>query len=309
MKSYLEFIKSTRKLVTSAKKIAMGKTAAFEGGKKLSDIDTVLKIDADGKKRIAAKLKKIGLAPTAIIFAPHPDDECMMSLPLRFMEECGFSVIDAAVTLGSNKARQKGRKNELKDACDYLDWKMSVFGFERISKKTRLSESGYWNECVKKIADFILSKKPAVIFAPHTGDWNKTHIGTAYLVKDALKLAASSWNGIVIETELWQAMETPNLLSEISPEILAAMMGALSCHTKEVERNPYHLNLVSYMADNVRRGAEIVGGQGGEAPDFAFGQIYRVLSKKGSSWKPAFESKILPSDISVSVLLEQILWK
>ncbi len=111
-----------------------------------------------------------------------------------------------------------------------------------------------------------------------------------------------------IQTELWQAMENPNLLAEVSPEILAAMTGALSCHTKEVERNPYHLNLVSYFTDNVRRGAEIVGGQGGDAPKFAFGQNYRVLARRGAAWRPAFASKILTAGESVSTLLEQ-LWK
>jgi hypothetical protein len=30
------------------------------------------------------------------------------------------------------------------------------------------------------------------------------------------------------------------------------------------------------MMDNVRRGAELVGGQGRAAPDFAFGTIYRL---------------------------------
>ena len=30
------------------------------------------------------------------------------------------------------------------------------------------------------------------------------------------------------------------------------------------------------MMDNVRRGAELVGGQGGAAPDFAFAALYRL---------------------------------
>ncbi len=302
MKTYFEFIKNVRQNVESAKLVKTGKSAAF-GGKRLSDF---VKTDLDERKRLAAKLSKIGLKPTVLIFAPHPDDECMNSLPLRFMTECGFDVIDAAVTLGSNRARQKPRKAELADACDFLGWGMSVFGFERIAKKTRSGEPEYWAECVGKVAALIERKKPAVVFAPHPRDWNKSHIGTSLLVSDALKTL--SWSGVYIQTELWQAMENPNLLSEVSPEILAAMTGALSCHTKEVERNPYHLNLVSYFTDNVRRGAEIVGGQGGDAPKFAFGQNYRVLARRGAAWRPAFASKILTAEESVSTLLEQ-LWK
>jgi hypothetical protein len=30
------------------------------------------------------------------------------------------------------------------------------------------------------------------------------------------------------------------------------------------------------MMDNVRRGAELVGGQGGAAPDFTFAALYRL---------------------------------
>lgn len=308
MKTYYDFIKDTRRLVESAKKITTGKNAAFGGGK-LADAENVLHIGGAQKKELFAKLKKIGLAPRAVIFAPHPDDECMMSLPVRVMNECGFEIIDAAVTLGSNMQRRQPRKRELRDAMDYLGWKMNVFGFERINPQTRRTDKKFWGECAGKIASFILEKKPAVIFAPHSRDWNKTHIGTSLLVKDALALVGGKWNGVVVETELWQAMETPNMLSEVSPEILAAMTGALSCHTKEVERNPYHLNLVSYMTDNVRRGAEIVGGQGGDAPNFAFGQIYRVLVKKGSGWKSAFKSLILPADKSVAEVLEKLIWK
>jgi hypothetical protein len=32
----------------------------------------------------------------------------------------------------------------------------------------------------------------------------------------------------------------------------------------------------AWMVDNVRRGGELVGGQGGAAPDFAFATLYRL---------------------------------
>lgn len=207
----------------------------------------------DERKRLAAKLSKIGLKPTVLIFAPHPDDECMNSLPLRFMTECGFDVIDAAVTLGSNRARQKPRKAELADACDFLGWGMSVFGFERIAKKTRSGEPEYWAECVGKVAALIERKKPAVVFAPHPRDWNKSHIGTSLLVSDALKTL--SWSGVYIQTELWQAMENPNLLSEVSPEILAAMTARFRATQKRSSATlPPEPRLVFYRQRAPRRG-------------------------------------------------------
>ena len=63
-------------------------------------------------------------------------------------------------------------------------------------------------------------------------------------------------------------MATPNLMVESSVDDLAEMMTALSFHVGEVQRNPYHLLVPPWMQDNVRRGGELVGGQGGAAPDF-----------------------------------------
>lgn len=304
MKTYIEFVKSYRKLFTQARKVSMGKASAFGEGKNLLSSKELRVSDSD-KKTLHAKIKKLGLTPRVLVFAPHPDDECMNSLAVRFMTECGFEIVDVAVTLGSNVERRKGRLAELKDACDFMGWKIAKLAFDRINPKAR-DDKKYWAECVEKTKALVEKMKPAVIIAPHVEDWNKTHIGTSMLVSDAL--AKASWNGVRIEGELWQAMSTPNLLIEVSDGHLAAQIGALSCHTKEVERNPYHLNLPAYYTDNVRRGAEIVGGQGGDAPTFQFGQIYRVLEKRGKVYKSAFNSKILTVEQSVEELLAQ-LWK
>jgi len=49
-----------------------------------------------------------------------------------------------------------------------------------------------------------------------------------------------------------------------------------------VGRNPYHLFMPAWMADNVRRGSELVGGQGGEVPDFRFATLYRLRAWNGT---------------------------
>ncbi len=84
----------------------------------------------------------------------------------------------------------------------------------------------------------------------------------------------------VVETEFWGAMATPNLMVESSVQDLADMMTALSFHVEEVRRNPYHLLVPAWMQDNVRRGGEVVGGQGGAAPDFMFATLYRLREWK-----------------------------
>jgi hypothetical protein len=43
------------------------------------------------------------------------------------------------------------------------------------------------------------------------------------------------------------------------------------------------------MMDNVRRGAELVGGQGGAAPDFTFAALYRLRQ-----WSEHRVSNVLP---------------
>jgi len=114
------------------------------------------------------------------------------------------------------------------------------------------------------------------VLFPHDADWNSSHIGTHYLVADALALQPGAFTCTVAETEFWGAMATPNLTVESSPQDLGDLMAALSFHVGEVRRNPYHLLVPAWMQDNVRRGGELVGGQGGAAPDFTFATLYRL---------------------------------
>ena len=71
-------------------------------------------------------------------------------------------------------------------------------------------------------------------------------------------------------------MDDPNLMVEADAQTLADLIAATSFHVKEMERNPYHLLLPAWMQDNVRRGAELVGGQGKAVPDFSFATLYRL---------------------------------
>ena len=68
---------------------------------------------------------------------------------------------------------------------------------------------------------------------------------------------------------------------------VADLVAAIAFHVGEVQRNPYHLTLPAWMQDNVRRGGEIVGGQGGAVPDYRFGTLYRVgLWSQGARHDP-----------------------
>src|SRR5690349_25152890 len=78
---------------------------------------------------IPTKVPLSPTAPRALVFSPHPDDECIIGgLALRLMREAGTRVVNVAVTQGSNIARRAGRLEELKAACDYLGFDLVQTG-------------------------------------------------------------------------------------------------------------------------------------------------------------------------------------
>lgn len=221
-------------------------------------------------------------APVALIFSPHPDDECIVGgLALRLRREAGVRVVDVAVTQGSRKSRRAARWRELTAACGHLGFDVlgtAPGGLERINLEARKADPAHWQASVSVIAAVLADLRPAVVFCPHDSDWNSTHVGTHHLVMDALARQDRAFACRVVETEFWGAMADPNLLVESSTEDVAHLVGALSFHAGEVRRNPYHLRLPAWMVDNVRRGSELVGGQGEVASDFTFATLYRARS-------------------------------
>jgi LmbE family N-acetylglucosaminyl deacetylase len=218
-------------------------------------------------------------APKVLIFSPHPDDECIVGgLALRLLLEAKWNVINVVVTLGSRRERRAARLRELQNACASLGFGLVVpekHGLERINPETRRRNRAHWRAAVRVITPILAEHQPRVIFVPHERDNHKTHIGTHLLVLDALK-TLPAFKCHVVETEFWGQMTEPNLLVESSVADVADLVAALACHAGEVRRNAYHARLPAWMMDNVRRGAELVGGQGRAAPDFAFGTIYRL---------------------------------
>jgi N-acetylglucosamine malate deacetylase 1 len=217
--------------------------------------------------------------PRALIFSPHPDDEIIIgALPLRLLREQKLNVINVAVTLGSLAGRQAERWQELKSCCDYIGFGLLATrerGLEGINPIGREEQPQRWSAAVETIADILAAERPSIVFLPHADDWNKTHIGTHCLVLEAMG-RCSGLACQVVETEFWGAMDAPNLMVESSVSDVADLVAALSLHVGEVARNAYHLRLPAWMMDNVRRGAELVGGQGGAAPSFAFATLYRL---------------------------------
>ncbi len=223
-------------------------------------------------------------APVVLIFSPHPDDECLIGgFALRLMREAGMRVVNVAVTQGSRPERQQPRLRELQAACDWIGFELEQTapnGLEKIHLQARSAEREHWAKAVNIIAASLQKNRPRVIFVPHAQDWNLTHIGTHFLVLDALRTLPADWHCFLVFTEYWAQMPEPNLMVESGREDVADLVAALSFHAGEVQRNPYHLRMPAWLQDNVRRGAEVVGGQGGQAPDYAFATLYGVRQWK-----------------------------
>lgn len=234
-------------------------------------------------------------APVALVFSPHPDDECLTGgLPLRLLREAKMRVVNVAVTLGSNPERRSGRLAEVEGACAFLGFELLSTrpgGLERVNAMTRAEDPRHWWTSVDTVAAILAAQRPRVVFAPHEADWNSTHIGTSLLVMDALRAQDPGFVCHFVETEYWAPLARPNLMVESSPADVGDLVAATSFHVGEVRRNPYHASLPAWMQDTVRRGGEVLGGQGGAIPDFAFGTLYRARRfERGPSWGSLDES-------------------
>lgn len=246
-------------------------------------------------------------SPVGLIFSPHPDDECIIgALALRLLQESGWAIRNVAVTQGSNRSRQAERLVELRNACDYLGFGLiqtAPNGLEGITPKARTEDPTAWAAKVKIVADLLLREKPRAIFVPHEQDWNGTHIGVHHLVFDALAILPADFSTWIVDTEYWGQMTRPNLMVEVTEQQATDMVTALSFHVGEVRRNPFHLLLPAWLQDNVRRGSELVGGQGGAAPDFGFATLYRLSLWRNGKQENAYNAgKNLPANVSPASL-------
>ena len=258
----------------------------------------------------AAVPRLLDNAPRALLFAPHPDDESILGgLPLRLRRELSYRVSAVAVTQGSRVDRQPARLEEMRGACHFLGFEVITTrpnGLTHINPRTRDQKPGIWEDAVAVIAQIIAYHRASVIFLPHDQDFHSTHIGTHYLIMDALRTLGPNFRCKLVETEYWRAMENPNLMVESSPEDVADLVAAVSFHKGEVVRNPYHLSLPPWMADNVRRGSELVAGQGAASPGFHFATLYRLTEWAHGRVSPCLKApRLIPLGASLGEVFQR----
>lgn len=248
-----------------------------------------------------------------LICSPHPDDEALTgTLPLRLHQEQPASVLNIGITLGSDPAGKAARLDELTAACDVLGFNLEMAGgplaFDSVTSQTRGQDPAGWQEKVDILQNIFVRHKPDLVLFPHDDDSHSTHIGVHYLTIAALRQYSMEADKevLVVETEFWHPMRDPNLLIGVTAEDVALMVAALTHHQGELARNPYHLRLPPRLMDNVRRGAELIGGCRRKAPDFVFGELYRVSRMVNGSMQKSEQRRFIgpQTGISLSLLKE-----
>ena len=236
-------------------------------------------------------------APNVLVFSPHPDDESIIgALPLRMRRELAYCVSVVAVTQGSKVERQAARLEELRGATAFLSLELITTregGLTGINPEARTADPIGWGKAVELTAGILAEHRPLVVFFPHSGDGNPTHVGTHHLVMDALATLGPDLRCLAVETEFWNAMPDPNLMVQSTPTDVADLVAAITFHVGEVARNPYHVLLPSWMSDNVRRGGELIAGFGGAPPDYDFATLYRLRRWNGSALEPVLAAACL----------------
>ncbi len=253
--------------------------------------------------------------PTKVLFcAPHPDDECLSgALALRLRMDSGASVTNIAITLGSDLGQRARRLAELQSACRALGFALVVpiepatglpSGFDHLEPERRQTHPAEWHAQVNELALIFKREKPDLILAPHVQDFNTTHVATHMLVTDAITeyLERSAIPSLpLVETEFWHQIERPNLMVGLTPAIAAMQIVAAAEHGGEMSRNPYHVLHTCRLMDNVRRGSEVVFGQGAAAQPFKLAELYNVRVRKGRQWLPTPPGQAIAPEQPVSV--------
>lgn len=230
-------------------------------------------------------------AKKVILCSPHPDDEALVgALALRLRLEAGAEVVNCAITLGGNKAERPRRLTEVTACCAALGFRLIVLndphGLDSVNLRTRDTKPAEWEEKVRALSQILDQEKPEIVCLPHAEDSHPTHVGTHHLALDALAVHLERQARepvMLVETEYWHELSSPNLMIGVSPEVEATLLMAVAEHGGEVARNPYHIRHPARLIDNVRRGSEVVGGVGAAACTFSFAELYRVSFMEGKN--------------------------
>ncbi len=247
-----------------------------------------------------------------VICSSHPDDEALSgALPLRLQSE-DTRILNLAMTLGSNPARQKKRKAELAASCRILGFDCQLvhepLGFSYITHAGETNDAPARQERIDILTGHFNREMPDLILFPHALDGHPVHEEVHRLALAAARQHSEIHKRKILlaETEYWHPHQQPNLLLGLTPATIARLITALLCHQGEVGRNPYHLSLPARLMDNVRRGAETMR-YGDPCIQFPFAEIYKLSWLDRSRLQPIKRGMALTIPPEDKLTLNQLL--
>jgi len=230
-------------------------------------------------------------APVCAVFSPHPDDEAISgALAWRLRHECGWRVVNVAVTLGSRPERRAARWAEAQACCDHLGFELLAAsgapgtGLEGVRPADAHSHSAAWQASVAAAVSVLKHIQPRLLICPHELDGHDAHIGTSLLARQAVALSGLPLVDVML-SEYWNTQLRPQLAVGLQATDVATLMDALCLHAGEVSRHPYQRLLPAWFLDSARRGAERVGRPGSQALPFHMASLYGWQRWQADQWQ------------------------
>lgn len=200
------------------------------------------------------------MAKTALIFAPHNDDELLgAGGTILKLSKNGYEVTVCEVTAG---LRYQKIQSEAKEAHKVLGVKNSVFLNLPSCKLEEISKTEMNEEFCKVVVDF----KPAIVMIPHYGDMHLDHRWVAEAAMVAVRpleapfiekvlayetLSETEWNTPSVNNAF-----IPNTWVDISKEI-DRKIEAMRCYQSQLHDFPHPRSLEAIESLAKYRGSTV----------------------------------------------------
>jgi len=136
---------------------------------------------------------------TVVVLAPHPDDFDAIGVTLRHLHRHGASMHLAVLTTGAsgvedgyagaatNEDKAALREREQADSCRYFGLPLERLVFLRLPLEGK-DEASADRASHERVRDYLLARRPDMVFMPHGNDSNAAHRRT-YALFRAIALA------------------------------------------------------------------------------------------------------------------------
>jgi LmbE family N-acetylglucosaminyl deacetylase len=198
---------------------------------------------------------------TVLNLSPHPDDEVVgAGATLLALRDTGHSVINLAVTLGSDERERPRRLREVQTACARAGFELVVHDPER--------------DLAAAVRALIAERGANLVVAPSPHDGHPRHEAVGRAARDAIEAGRGAgppprlwlWG-------LWADLPRPTLYHGFDEVLMRQATYVLEAHAGELERNDYPAAVRARATANRVLGAERVFGWGAPGRDQPFAEL------------------------------------